>query len=318
MDKDKKKTSSKKEEIELLTLDEEPIVVKNKNEEKKSDSNNKVKKEKETSNKKESNKKKTLKENNNPTKKTSIKKKKSSPKKTKEDKKKIKILIIAFCACFVILLGVLYTTAFQKVLVKSEVKRLEVLVSKNSDTKEIDSTLKRTVSTGKYKKAEIVYKKYIKDILAVREKINDIVNKDNLSYILSADNLKADGPKFVNTTAYLEHVKEELFQQFDRLIYLMSNEGALEYVKDEKLSPSVLAFYKKLSMTKDENMIDMKNSLIKSKDYYNEMLDTLYKAITFLKGNKNWKIEKNELIFSINKDFKKYNEIIKKLPSKAQ
>lgn len=280
MEKEKKKTKkkSKKEKIEVLTFD----------------TDEKQKKHKQKENKKRKYKMK------------------------KEDKQQEKIkwsnkIIVLFAVIFLFLI-VGYFTVFQKFLVKSEIGKLENLVqAEQIDYDKIEKKLKTTVTIGNYRKVEQAFKNYLSDVVFVSKEIHSLTSKEKLSNVLSANNLKTDGPDFKTTEKYLKNSKEELNEKFNHLIALMDKKAIMNYIDKQNLPTKYQEFYEEVAIDHNENLISMQQSLKESLDYYNTVFNTLSKAIEYLKTHKTWKIDDDKLVFNSSKDFKEYNKIIESL-----
>lgn len=276
---------SKKEEIELLTLEED--IGKRKEEKKKKKNRNNVRNSKQS----------------------------ISKKVNKQEKIKRSFFVKGVCAILVfIVFGFILFLFGQRILVKNEIKSLEkMVVTSKIDYSQLNKTLKRTVSIGNYRKVELSFKSYLQDVVKTTKDINVLTEKEKLSNVLSAENIKADGRKFENTMRYIQNTKKELVEKLNFLIQLMDREKIMSYIENKHLSKKYISFYKEVAIEENENLKVMQESLKNSLNYYVNMFDTFDKAIAFLKNSKNWKIENNKLVFGTSKDYDNYNKIVEKL-----
>lgn len=280
MEKENKKTKkkSKKEKIEVLTFDADEKQNKQKQKEKN--------------------------------------KQKNQMKKEDKQQKKIKWfnkIIVLFAIIFLFFI-VGYFTIFQKILVKREIEKLENLVqAEQIDYDKVEKKLKTTVTIGNYRKVEQAFKNYLSDVVFVSKEIHALTSKEKLSNVLSANNLKTDGPDFQNTEKYLKNSKEELNEKFNHLIALMDKKAIMNYIVKQNLPTKYKKFYEEVAIDHNENLISMQQNLKESLDYYNTAFNTLSKAIEYLKTHKTWKIDDDKLVFNSSKDFKEYNKIIESL-----
>lgn len=299
------KTTKKKEteEIEFLTLDEEPTDIKSSIQDKTEEKDTKKTITKADGKDKKKNRKARQKANSN----------------RKEKKKKLlnKKNVFLVLAILVIVVGVfifIYMGMVQKFLVQNEIQDLEQLVqAEQMNYDQIERKLKQTVSLGPYKKVEQAFKDYVSEVVNTAKAIQSLTSSKNLSNVLSADNLKNDGPKFQETEQYLTTTKEELDTKLNYLIELMHKEKIMSYAEKKQLSKKYMDFYEEVAIDHNENLDSMQQSLQQSLDYYMQVFDTFDQAISFLKSHDTWKIENNKLVFNSSQDFEEYNKIVESL-----
>ncbi len=297
MKRENNKVVNKPDEIEFLTLDDDQDTKKTKTKKK-----IKQKKSKEIHRKNQKCQKK----------KGIIKKEK--PKKSKIGINKGWFLILLLVVLF---FGGVSFNIIQKSLVRNEIESLERLVQeKQLDYNKIEQKLNKMVSIGNYKKVEKAFKDYLSDVVENTKYIHSLTDTDKLSNVLSAENLKNDGPNFENTEKKLKSTKTNLIIKFNNLIELMSKEKIMSYAKQHKISKKYIDFYTEVAIENNENLSSMQQSLKKSLEYYTNTFDTMDKAIKYLKNHKTWKIEDNKLVFTTSKDFKEYNKIVGALNQK--
>ncbi len=289
MNRENKKAVNKPDEIEFLTLDDDLDVEKKKTKKKTKQKKQKYQKKKHIT-----------------------KKEKTKDKKIGIDKKYWFIFLF-----IVVFFGGVFFNIIQKSLVRNEIESLEKLIqAKQLDYNKIEQKLNKRVSIGNYKKVEKAFKDYLSDVVENTKYIHSLTDKDTLSNVLSAENLKKDGPNFKNTEKKLKDTKAELIIKFNSLIELMSKKKIMSYVNQYKVSKKYIDFYVEVAIENNENLYAMQESLKKSLEYYINVFDTMDKAIKYLKKHKTWKIENNKLVFATSKDFKEYNKIVAALNQK--
>lgn len=293
------KTTKKKEteEIEFLTLDEEPVASASSIKAKETQKENKAKTKTKKPKKKKAKNTREKKENTN---------------RNKKNHKKIIVLTL-----FIVLIAIcilIYMVFVQRFLVQNEIQDLEQLIQMEEiNYTSIEEKLKQTVSVGPYRKVEQAFKEYVSDIVDANKEIQSLTDKEDLSNVLSADNLKKDGPDFKETEQYLTTTKEKLNTRLNDLIDLMHKEKIMSYAENKKLSKTYMDFYEEVAIDHNENLDSMQKSLQQSLDYYMQVFDTFDQAIAFLRSHDSWKIENNKLVFNSSQDYQDYNEIVKSL-----
>ncbi len=239
------------------------------------------------------------------------KNKKKNKKISVNRKKKIMVFITITLALFLFLV---YLFIIQKSLVRSEIENLEQLAQVNQmNYTALNKKLNTYVSIGTYRKIEKSFKKYLSDVVNAAQKIDELTNKEKLSNVLSADNIKNDGPKFEKTEEYLEKTIEEIKINFTNLIELMSEKKIMSYVYDKKLPQRYINFYEEVAIDENEDLGTMRKSLENSLEYYINVFHVFDKAIAYLKSHKSWKIENNKLVFHSSNEFQEYNKIVDKI-----
>lgn len=239
--------------------------------------------------------------------------KKHAEKKIKERKRVNKKNIFIFGVIFAFLI-VIYINVIQKSLVRNEIQNLEKLIQVSQiDYNKVEKKLSRTITIGKYKKVERAFKDYLYDIVTTSKEIHNLTDKEKLSNVLSANNLKTDSPNFKKTYQYLKDTRENLNTKFNMLIDLLNKEKIMQYANKQNLSLSYKNFYEDIAIESNKRLYSMQQSLKESLDYYNNIFDTLNNAVKYLKNHRTWKIENNKLIFSSSEDYKEYNKIIETL-----
>lgn len=221
----------------------------------------------------------------------------------------------------ILLVLFIYIAMIQRYLVRNELQDVKDMVdstiinssSSTVSSDDIKKRLNRTISIGSHKKVEKACKEYLSDVLNETSKVQSLTDEEELSNVLSADNIKTDGPDFKKTQEYLQETSTELEGDLSSLIDLMSKKTIMSYVEKKKVSKRYVKFYEEIVIGKDEDLEQMQASLENNLQYYSDMFDTFEEAIEFLKTNKSWKVENDKLVFSVNSDYKKYNDIIKKL-----
>lgn len=174
---------------------------------------------------------------------------------------------------------------------------------------EINKILDRTVASGGYGKMERGLKLYLKDVITSIFKIDEILDDSKMSNILSADNIKNDGPNFDNTKQYLEKTKADL-EAYKAEYQSYFEEGkVMSYLEKEDLN----AFYMMLceEVVDEMEVTKVDDDLNTSVDELNATIDTSLKVINFLSSNANrWTVEGGNIVFDTNELVNQYNILL--------
>ena len=232
-------------------------------------------------------------------------------------KKRTKILIVVGIIVLIMIAGILYLVALdekQNELLTEELAQINSYAqSENINNEELQAILNRTVTTGDYAKIEVACKQYLTDLLDRQEKIKQILEDEELTKILSAENYQADGPEFVNTKQYITTTKTNLNQYMGELIQLLSKEKMISYIEKQNIDASDIEIYEQ-DLAEQINEEELKDELQSSVGEITKILDIAEKVIDFLVENKqNWKVEGENIIFENVTLSDQYNTLIAEL-----
>ena len=232
-------------------------------------------------------------------------------------KKRTKILIVVDIIVLIMIAGILYLVALdekQNELLTEELAQINSYAqSENINNEELQAILNRTVTTGDYAKIEVACKQYLTDLLDRQEKIKQILEDEELTKILSAENYQADGPEFVNTKQYITTTKTDLNQYMGELIQLLSKEKMVSYIEKQNIDASDIEIYEQ-DLAEQINEEELKDELQSSVGETTKILDIAEKVIDFLVENKqNWKVEGENIIFENVTLSDQYNTLIAEL-----
>lgn len=159
----------------------------------------------------------------------------------------------------------------------------------------VNEKINQTITSGNYYKVEKSYKDFSSDIVASLKKLDDAIDEDTLSNMLTASNIEKDGPNFEKTKAYLENSKKTLDEVSSEMDSYFSEEKVLSYINDKNLDDYYIDIYKKYAI--DDSTSD-KEDISKTLNQLKDILDKEEAVIDFLIKNKNsWKLEDDTLVF---------------------
>ena len=112
----------------------------------------------------------------------------------------------------------------------------------------VNEKINQTITSGNYYKVEKSYKDFSSDIVASLKKLDDAIDEDTLSNMLTASNIEKDGPNFEKTKAYLENSKKTLDEVSSEMDSYFSEEKVLSYINDKNLDDYYIDIYKKYAI----------------------------------------------------------------------
>lgn len=228
-------------------------------------------------------------------------------------KKKVLIIIAIIVA---IVIGVVayfvVSDINQEEKLRTEISEIDTLIEDlNNDA--IKQKLDTIVTKGDYAIVEKAYKQYLKDICNNAEKIASILEDDNITKLLTAENYKIDGPEFKITKQYITETMQILEECKNKYYDLLTEETAMSYINDKGLDSYYTDFYKQEFLTEleqERNDTTIQNSI----DDLISMLQNAKKIIDFLIQNKGaWEIDGETIVFDSDSLIDEYGKLTDQL-----
>lgn len=176
----------------------------------------------------------------------------------------------------------------------------------------VDDYSVKVKTKGDYAYIEEIIKNYYKELSNNVKVINSYLNDQNLINILSIDNIKNDGPGFINSYNILEEVKENINESLNKIINLCNEDTIKNLVDKDKVDSYSYKLYLELMYTKEnlEDFNDIKDEMQILINDLNTFLDKVEGILNLLNNNSNnWFIEKEELYFKTDSLVKEYNNL---------
>ncbi len=184
------------------------------------------------------------------------------------------------------------------------------LNSMNIQKDEIDMEIK---SKGKYAIIEKAMKDYINDTKQACVGLVDICTNSELDKVLSAENIKADGPEFTATKEKLNNFKTQVNDYVEKLNDLINEENINNAVNDKGLSQKYIDLYQKLMLdgNNKESLNKTKESLNSSAEQINKSIDKMNNILNFLTENKDsWEIKDGKIQFNNISKLTEYYKVV--------
>ncbi len=186
---------------------------------------------------------------------------------------------------------------------------VDLLDFENLKMTEIEAKLNRTVTNNDYKIVEKAIKQYLSDSFNVMMEFTEILNDEQLTNILTAENYKQDGKEFTNTKKYISETKSKLENIKNEYQNLLTEDKIMSYINNKNLDSYYIDIYKDQTIPEKEDLEDQ--SVQNSIDDLINLLNTSSKIIDFLIQNKTeWIIEKDQILFKNNNLIDEYNRLL--------
>lgn len=231
----------------------------------------------------------------------------------KKNNKKKYILILTGIVLIITLTTIGYFITNNKK--QEDILKQEIINLSNkdilSDNYDIDIKTK-----GDYAYIEETIKNYYKAISDNTKIINKYLNDETLINILSADNLKKDGPKFKKSYKNLTETRENINKAMQTIIDLCKEETIKKLIDKNKISNYSYELYLDLMYTDEdlEEINNTKDEIQTVNNNLNTFLDKVETILSLLKNNSQyWFIKDNQLYIEKDSLVKEYNNLYKDL-----
>ena len=191
-----------------------------------------------------------------------------------------------------------------------EVDEISQMFNQTSmDYDAIEQKLTTNVSKGDYLVVEKAVKQYLSDGLTSMKELQEIVDDDRITTLLTIQNYSEDGPDFVNTKEYIQNTRTTLETLKNQFISYTTQEKMDEYISDKGLDEYYIELYNEL-MGGDKIMQSDIEELESSLDSIINMLNNTEIVIDFLIENKDsWQVQGENIMFFSNELVNEYNEL---------
>ena len=191
-----------------------------------------------------------------------------------------------------------------------EVDEISQMFNQTSiDYDAIEQKLTTNVSKGDYLVVEKAVKQYLSDGLTSMKELQEIVDDDRITTLLTIEHYSEDGPDFVNTKEYIQNTRTTLENLKNQFISYTTQEKMDEYISDKGLDEYYIELYNEL-MGGDKIMQSDIEELESSLDSIINMLNNTEIVIDFLIENKDsWQVQGENIMFFSNELVNEYNEL---------
>ena len=168
---------------------------------------------------------------------------------------------------------------------------------------------------------EKTFKDYMGEVVTSTQNLLKTFNGDKMSNFLTIENIKEDGPDFINTKQEISVMKQTL-EDFDNVVSeYFDEEKLLAKIDDKDISNYYKELYKKLAVD-EESSKQLKENMEKieeSEKILEDSIEYLEKIINYLSDNKNyWQIIDDQIIFTSQEKLNEYTKMALDVPDSLQ
>lgn len=224
-------------------------------------------------------------------------------------KKRVGILISVVILFVIVIVGYLtigYT--YQEYKLKKEISKITKLDIRK------DKFNSKIVTIGDYRKVEKAIKDYLNEYAVNLQEINNLVNEEKFTKIISYDSLNSDN--YGDSINYVSSSLDIINKDIDRLIEMCSEESIRNYILQYDIDKYYVDLYNDLMLSDDvSNKLSLSIDYLENyKKYINHKLSACFEIITFLDKNKdNYSLEDGKIKFKSNDLVNQYNGFIDKI-----
>ncbi len=234
----------------------------------------------------------------------------------KKTKKPLKIVILSVLGV-ILLLGIIITVIAVKELKQEDVLKQEIINYSNMDLIKDDYKI-NVKTTGDCAYVEEAIKKYFKELSDNLKGINHYLNSDELTNILSYDNLKKDKPTFKESKNTITKTKTNINKYIDNINNLVSEKTIKSLIDKDKLEDGDYYYdlYLNLIYTKQDqkDYEEIKQDMTNLKKSLNKFLDKTNEIIKLLETkNESIEYKDNNVYFESQSDLDKYQKLLEDL-----
>lgn len=241
-----------------------------------------------------------------------------------EEKKKSKKGIIAGIIIVVIIIAIAVVVFFayhgqQLALLTTETQNAVAVKTVNDDgTINKEAKIDMEIKTkGSYAIVEETLKSYLNEALTLAQQADSLYSQEEIENTLSIENIKSDGPDFVQTKEKIAQMKKSGEEYIDKFIELCNEENLLAAIDDKQVSDYYKELYKQLA-TDEEAGKELANTVSELETLKTDLLaafDYLNSIVEFLSDNKSsWTVEGEQIVFYSQAKLDEYQKLIEEAP----
>lgn len=251
-----------------------------------------------------------------------LNKEKNKEAKKKSKKKIIITIILVLVVVFLLIAGFIFYHGNQLGTLIAEVNKIAEIEIADESGSLIENPLDTEIKTkGSYAVIEKTFKDYMGEVVASTQNLLKTFNGDKMANFLTIENIKEDGPDFINTKQEISVMKQTL-EDFDNVVSeYFDEEKLLAKIDDKDISDYYKELYKKLAVD-EESSKQLKENMEKieeSEEILEDSIEYLEKIINYLSDNKNyWQIIDDQIIFTSQEKLNEYTKMALDVPDSLQ
>lgn len=237
-----------------------------------------------------------------------------------KNKKGLKKIIIGIVIAVVIIIGLIFFTAFKE-LQEEDILKQEIINYSNKDLVTDDYPIE-VKTTGDRAYVEEAVKKYYKSLSDSVKAINSYLNDEELTNILTIESLINDSPNYLKSHTLISNTKSKVTKELENISSLCEEDTIKNLIDKDKLSDSEYYYDFYLDLMYTEKDLEMLNSTKEEMEILstklNEFLDKVDEILTFLETNANYiEYTDTDIYISDGNILNEYNNLIEELTTLA-
>lgn len=240
-------------------------------------------------------------------------------------KKSIVAIVIVVIAIVLVVGGIIiyFANRFtQELAIKNEIQQMDEMTNdvENINIETFNQKADTIVTNGDYAIIEQAVKNYLKESVNYSLEIKALLDDEQMTNIVTADNYQNDGPNFVQSTQYLSDSKAKLEEAKTKFPEMFTEEKIMSYIDGKIDNQYYIDFYKEVAIGNEAELMPQEeiDTINSSLDTVINILNIEEELINLLKENKGtWSIEDGMIMFSSDSVLTTYNDLVTELQSVA-
>ena len=240
-------------------------------------------------------------------------------------KKSVIAIVIAVIAIVLVVGGIIiyFANRFtQELAIKNEIQQMDEMTNdvENINIETFNQKADTIVTNGDYAIIEQAVKNYLKESVNYSLEIKALLDDEQMTNIVTADNYQNDGPNFVQSTQYLSDSKAKLEEAKTKFPEMFTEEKIMSYIDGKIDNQYYIDFYKEVAIGNEAELMPQEeiDTINSSLDTVINILNIEEELINLLKENKGtWSIEDGMIMFSSDSVLTTYNDLVTELQSVA-
>lgn len=245
-------------------------------------------------------------------------KEENKKKEGKNSKKKVIITIVIIVVVAILAVGgFIFYNGNQTGKLIAEVNKMAEVQVVNEDGSLVENPIDMEIkTTGSYAVVEETLKSYMNEIITETQELVKSLDEDKIMNLVSIDNIKEDGPDFINSKTEITNMREAIDIYVSRIEEYTKEDNLLSKIDDKNVSEYFKELYRQLAID-EESGTSIKDSVEELKTAQEEAktaLDDLESLFNFLSENKGeWQIEGDQIVFTTQSAYDEYTNLMSTL-----
>ena len=225
-------------------------------------------------------------------------------KKKKKKRGRKAAVIIIVVVIILLVLGVAY-------LALRQIGRLDREASRIARMDMAEEVVDRTVyASGGYGQVEDTIKAYMEEYVNTLQAARGVLQEEEFSNLLSADNLEADEPGFEASLAYLEEKQAEADADFEKLLKMAEEEEIMAAIEGKGINAYFRFLYRREMLDTLQPAMFTEEELQTARDSINASIESRRELLTFLaEQQEHWELVNGRVNFDADELLNQYNAL---------